>query len=63
MPIFTLILVLVIIGFIMWAVNSYIPMSAGIKKVLNIAVIVAVILWLLSIFGVLPNIANIRVGR
>jgi len=63
MPIFTLILVLVIIGVIMWAINQYIPMSAGIKKILNIAVIIAVILWLLSVFGVLPNVANIRVGR
>jgi hypothetical protein len=38
-------------------------MQSTIKKVLNIAVVVAVVLWLLSVFGVLPNIANIRVGR
>jgi len=63
MPIFTLIIVLVIIGAIMYAVNRWIPMQPTILKILNIAVIVAVILWLLSVFGVLPNIANIRVGR
>ena len=63
MELFTLILVLVVIGVIMWAVNRYIPMDANIKKILNIAVVIVIILWLLSVFGILPDIANIRVGK
>lgn len=63
MPIFTLIFILVVIGVIMWAVNTYIPMQPTIKKVLNIAVVVLVVLWLASVFGLLPSGANIRVGR
>ena len=63
MPIFTLIIVLVIIGFALWAATTYIPMNPSIKKILVIAVVAAVVLWLLSVFGILPNIANIRVGR
>lgn len=63
MPIFTLIFILVVIGVIMWAINTYIPMQPTIKKILNIAVVILVVLWLASVFGLLPSGANIRVGR
>jgi hypothetical protein len=62
-PIFTLIFILVVIGLILWAINAYIPMQPTIKKILNIAVVVLVVLWLASVFGLIPSAANIRVGR
>lgn len=62
MSLITLIIILVIVGVILWLVNSYIPMDAKIKKILNIVVVIAVILWILSVFGLLPNITGIRVG-
>ncbi len=52
MPIVSLIVWLVIIGVLMWLVNTYVPMQEPYKKILNIIVIVAVVLWLLSVFGV-----------
>jgi uncharacterized BrkB/YihY/UPF0761 family membrane protein len=52
MPIIQLIVVLAIIGVIMWLVNSYLPMAEPWKKILNVVVIVATVLWLLSVFGV-----------
>lgn len=63
MPIFTLIFILVVIGVIMWAVNAYIPMQPSIKNILNIVVVILVLLWLASVFGLIPSNANIRVGR
>jgi hypothetical protein len=62
MPILSLIIILVVIGVIMWLVNTYIPMQPTIKKVLNIVVIIAVIVWLLSVFGVIGSIFSLRVG-
>ena len=47
MPLIHLIVVLVVVGVILWLVNSYIPMDAKIKKILNVVVVIAVILWLL----------------
>lgn len=61
MGIVQLVITLVIVGVILWAVNTYIPMDGKIKQILNVVVVIAVVLWLLSIFGVLP-MANIRVG-
>ena len=62
MGLIQLIIVLVIVGVILWAVNSYIPMDDKIKKILNIVVVIVVILWLLTVFGVMGPISNIRIG-
>ena len=63
MSLINLIIILVVVGVILWAVNSYIPMQANIKKILNVVVVLAVVLWLLSVFGVLGNLSTIRIGR
>jgi hypothetical protein len=53
MPVIQLIIVLAAIGLLMWLINSYLPMAEPWKKILNVVVIVATILWLLNVFGVL----------
>ena len=63
MPLIQLVLVLVVVGVILWVINSYIPMQATIKKILNIVVVIVVILWLLSVFGLIGNLSTIRVGK
>ncbi|MFZ2324639.1 MAG: Thivi_2564 family membrane protein [Ignavibacteriaceae bacterium] len=63
MSLVTLVIVLVVVGVILWLINSYIPMQATIKKILNVVVIIAVILWLLSAFGVIGSLDTIRIGR
>jgi hypothetical protein len=51
MPLIQLVIILVVVGVILWVINSYIPMQATIKKILNAVVVIAVILWLLNVFG------------
>lgn len=64
MSLISLILILVAVGVIMWAVNSYIPMQGNIKNILNIVVVIAIVLWLLQVFGVLGamDVPVTRVG-
>ena len=62
MTLLSLIIIIVAVGVILWAVNSYIPMEANIKKLLNIVVIVIMVLWILGIFGILPKLNEIPVG-
>jgi hypothetical protein len=62
MPLIQLIIVLVVVGVILWVINSYIPMQTTIKKILNVVVIIVLVLWLLSVFGVIGDITKIRVG-
>jgi len=58
-----LVIVLVVVGVVLWVINSYIPMQATIKKILNVVVIIAVIIWLLSVFGLIGNLSTIRIGK
>jgi len=62
MSLIGLVLVLVVVGVVLWLINSYIPMQSTIKKILNVVVIIAVILWLLSAFGVIDSLDTIRIG-
>jgi len=57
------VIVLVVVGVVLWLINSYIPMQATLKKILNVVVVIAVVVWLLSVFGVIGNISAIRIGR
>jgi hypothetical protein len=62
MPLITIVVVLIVIGVLLWLVNTYIPMDAMIKRIITIVVIIAVVLWLLSVFGLLAGLNTIRVG-
>ena len=62
MPLITLIVTLLVVGVILWLINNYIPMDGTIKKILNAVVVIVVILWLLSVFGILGPISGIRLG-
>jgi hypothetical protein len=52
MPLINLIIVLVVIGLILYLVNTYIPMAAPIKTIINVLVVIVLCLWLLSLFGI-----------
>ena len=52
MSIINLLIVLVVVGVILWLVNTYIPMDGKIKSILNIVVVIAVVIWLLRSFGI-----------
>ena len=54
---------LVVVGLLLWMVNTYIPMDARIKQILNIVIIIAVVLWLLSAFGILGGLPRVQLGR
>ena len=63
MPLIQLVIVLVVVGVILWVINSYIPMQSTIKRILNVVVVIVVILWLLSVFGLIGNLSTIRIGK
>lgn len=61
MSLINLVIVLIVIGVLLWLANTYIPMDGKIKQIMNAVVVIAVVIWLLTLFvGPLPDI---RVGR
>jgi hypothetical protein len=62
MPILQILMVLVVVGVLLWLVNSYVPMQGAIKSILNAVVVIGVVLWLLNIFGLFHSLSHMRVG-
>jgi hypothetical protein len=61
MPLITILIVLVIVGFVLWIVNTYIPMANSIKSILNAIVVIIVLLWVLSAFGIIHGVPGIKI--
>lgn len=61
MSLLTIILVLVVVGFVLWLINTLIPMDPTIKRFLNIAVIVVLVIWLLKASGILGALAGVTI--
>lgn len=62
MPLINLLIILIVVGVLLWLVNTYIPMDHKIKSILNIVIVVVIVLWLLQAFGVLGPLDSIRIG-
>jgi len=62
MPLVHIVLVLVIVGVLLWLINSFIPMDSKIKSILNIVVVIAVIIWLLQALGIMGPISKFRLN-
>ena len=62
----TVLLVLIVVGFLLWLVNSgTIPIDGVILKIINVVAIVLVVLYLLKVFGIfdlidqpVPRVSN-----
>jgi hypothetical protein len=62
MSLLSLIVTLVVVGVLLWLVNTYIPMDSKIKNILNVVVVILVVIWLLQAFGLLGSLGGIHVG-
>lgn len=63
MPLTQVLVVLIVAGVILWLINRFIPMAGSIKSILNAVVVIVIVLWLLSVFGVLGSLSKIRIGK
>ena len=55
MTIVSVVVVLCVVGLLLYLVNNYLPLQPPFKTIINAVVIIAVALWLLSVFGVLSG--------
>ena len=62
MPLLNLVGLIVVVGVLLWLINTYIPMAAAVKSLLNAVVVIVLIVWLLKAFGLWSHIAHLRVG-
>jgi hypothetical protein len=63
MPLINVIVVLVIVGVLLYVVESLLPIDATIKRIIHIIVILAVCIWLLQTFTIIGPLGPIRLGQ
>ena len=63
MSLITIVLVLIVVGVLLWLINTYIPMQSTIKSLLNAVVVIVLVIWLLQSFGVLGELGRVRIGE
>jgi hypothetical protein len=60
MPFLHIFLVLIVVGVLLWLVNSFIPMAGSIKSILNAVAVILVVLWLLDVFGLFHSFSRVH---
>jgi hypothetical protein len=55
-----IVVILVVVGLVMWLINTYIPMAGAIKSLLNIVVFAVVLIWVLQTFGLIGAIPGLK---
>jgi hypothetical protein len=60
MPVIHLIVIIAVIGVLLWAINTYVPMDETVKKILNAVVVIALVVWLLVWIFAITGIANYK---
>ena len=63
MPLVQILIALVVVGVLLWLVNSFIPMAGSIKSIFNAVVIIVVVAWLLNVFGLMHYVTNMHFKR
>ncbi len=61
MPLLNIIIILIVVGVLLWLVNTYIPMDRKIKSILNAVVVIFLVIWLLQAFGLLDSLKRIKI--
>jgi hypothetical protein len=54
-----LVVILIVVGVLLWAVNTYIPMDARMKQIINAVVIIGVVIYLLLLLLSLVGLLNL----
>lgn len=63
MSLINLVIVLIVVGVLLWLINSLLPMDPKINSILNAVVVIAVVLWLLQTSGILGAMGGIGIGE
>ncbi|MCX6236289.1 MAG: hypothetical protein NTY07_01825 [Bacteroidia bacterium] len=61
MPLLNVLIAIIVVGVLLWIINTFIPMDHKIKKIFNLVVVIILIIWLLKIFGIFSYLTNIHI--
>ncbi|MBP1687557.1 MAG: hypothetical protein H6Q33_3700 [Deltaproteobacteria bacterium] len=60
MPLMNVLIVLVVVGVLLYLVETLLPIDATIRRIIHIVVVLAVCIWLLQAFGIIGPLGSFR---
>ena len=61
MSLVTIVITLIVVGVLLWLINSYIPMDRKMKNILNAVVVIVLVIWLLKAFGLIDSLKGLKI--
>jgi hypothetical protein len=63
MDLLNIIITLIVVGGLLWLINTLIPMDGKIKSILNGLITILVVIWLLKVFHIANVLSNINLSK
>lgn len=63
MSLITVVIILLVVGVLLYFLQTAPFVDAQMKLIIRWIVIIVVVLWLLTVFGILPDLNAIRIGK
>ena len=60
MPLVNIVIALIVVGVLLWLINTFIPMASSIKTILNVVVVVSVVIWVLQAVGLWSRVTSYK---
>ena len=61
MTLLSILIAIIVVGVLLWIINTFLPMDRQIKRIFNLVVVIALIIWLLKAFGLFAYLTGIYV--
>lgn len=61
MALLDVLIVIIVVGVLLWIINTFIPMDHKIKRIFNLVVVIFLIIWLLKVFGLFSYLMNVHI--
>lgn len=61
MSLLSILVAIIVVGVLLWLINNLIPMDRQIRKIFNLVVVVALVIWLLKAFGLFTYLTSIHI--
>lgn len=60
MTLYSLVVTIVIVGLILWAIDSFVPMDPKVRSLLRAVVVIGLIFWVLQEVGIVSTHVRLR---
>lgn len=61
MSLLSILIAIIVVGVLLWVINTFLPMDRQITKIFNLVVVIALVIWLLKAFGLFAYLTSIYV--